>query len=127
MDTKYTNYDRENTIMNLAIKRMVDYLYEESFFIDKEVIKDDETYAKLFKEIYEIFRKNDISNFYTEEMKLFIAYCVIENNDIDVNVLVENLLFLKDDMKMKKHLIPDMDLENIKDEYDQKTKVLKAS
>ena len=124
MNNSFTDYDREYVMMHCAVKRLVDYVYEESFFIDKEVIKDDETYSKLFEKIYAIFKRNNILSYYNEAMKLYIAMCVVNNDDIDINTLVEGLMYLESDMKMKKHQIPDVDLENIKNEYGQKIKVL---
>ena len=127
MKTEIINLDKDHRVMKYTIERLVDYLYEESFFIDKDVIKDNEAYSKLFEEIYDIFKKNNILNFYDEEMKLYIMTCVIHNDDIDVNTLARNLLFIENDMKKKKYIIPDIDIENIQREYKPKSKVLKAS
>ena len=126
MKMEMINLNGDHKIMKYTIERLIDYLYEESFYIDKDVIKDNDAYSKLFQEIYDIFKKNNILDIYNEEMKLYLLNCVIHNDTIDVNILARNLFLLENDLKKKKRYILDKDIKSIQTKYQPKTKVLKA-
>ena len=122
MSTEIKNLDKYSRMMNYDIQLIIDYLYEEAFYVDKEVIKDDISYESLFKLIYNIFNNNNIAPLYIEEMKNYIFYCIIHNDTIDIDKLINNLQIIKNNLRRKNLNFPNIDVGKMQHMFKVKKK-----
>ena len=113
--------DAEEKRMNKYVNNLVNYVYEEAFYVDKDIVIDSR-YEELFKDIYYLFESKGITNKYYEIMKLYISRCLVSSDYLSLEVLLDNICCLKGTTKIKQQ-----DLVTIKNKFIVPQKRLKLN
>ena len=73
------------------IDNILDYLFELSFQMDKEISVEDNTYEYLFEILYDMFEEKHMEDDYCEIMRQFLFLCVAKNKEVNINILLESM------------------------------------
>ncbi len=85
------------------IDNILDYLFELSFQMDKEISAEDNIYEYLFEILYDMFEEKHMEDDYCKIMRQFLFLCVAKNKEISVNVLIDSMKRFSEDNKEKEN------------------------
>ena len=107
------------------INRLIDYLYQQSYQLDRDISDDD--YYFLFEYIYNYFLKKNNIDIYFYVVSKYISKIIINNEIINLAVFINNLDFLFDIDDISHNDILKKKIRKLKFNFTSQIKTLKVN
>ena len=91
----------KNNTMNSKIEALLNYIYEEAFYVDTYV-EPDGRYVIFLLEMYKLIKKKQCDDMYCQIMKLYISRCIVKNKTMTLDSLLDDLDYFEGKFKIKK-------------------------